>query len=100
MIYITQLIYINKGQEAVFDEFESMAIPIISKYNGKLALRIRPSKDAVIESSMEQPYEIHLVSFQTDEDFKRFMSDPERQKYLHLKQQSIRTSVLIKGSEL
>ena len=29
MIYITQLIYINEGQEHVFDQFEDVAIPII-----------------------------------------------------------------------
>ena len=44
MIYITQLIYIKQGQEEVFDEFESIAIPIISKYNGKLLFRIRPTE--------------------------------------------------------
>jgi hypothetical protein len=32
MILITQLIYIIEGQEKVFDEFESIAIPIIQKY--------------------------------------------------------------------
>ena len=33
MIYITQLIYIKKGQEKVFHEFEEIAIPTILKYN-------------------------------------------------------------------
>ena len=100
MIYITQLIHINQGQEATFDEFESFAIPIIAKYNGKLELRIRPPETAMIESSMEQPYETHLVSFPKENDFEQFMADPERQKYLHLKAQSIRSSVLIKGTKL
>jgi hypothetical protein len=31
MIYITQLIYVKPGQEAVFDEFEKVAIPIVAK---------------------------------------------------------------------
>ena len=100
MIYITQLIYLNEGQEAIFDEFESVAIPIITKYNGKLELRIRPSKETVIESSIEQPYEIHLVSFETEADFEHFALDAERKKYLHLKQQAVRTATLIKGTEI
>ncbi len=100
MIYITQLIYLNEGQEAVFNEFESVAIPIISKYNGKLELRIRPTKETIIETSIERPYEIHLVSFQTETDFEQFKLDPERKNYLHLKQQSVRVSTLIKGSEI
>jgi len=43
MIYITQLIYIHKGQEHAFHQFEDIAIPLIEKYNGKLLLRLRPS---------------------------------------------------------
>ena len=72
MIYITQLIYINLGQEDIFNEFEALAIPIISKYNGRLALRIRPEDKQMIEGDMERPYEIHLVEFDSQADFDRF----------------------------
>lgn len=100
MIFITQLIYIQDGQETVFDQFESVAIPIISKYNGKLLLRVRPSQDAYIESNVEKPYEIHLVEFETDNDFANFMQDEERKGFLHLKEQSIKSVMLIKGVKL
>lgn len=100
MIFITQLIYIQDGQETVFDQFESVAIPIISKYNGKLLLRVRPSQDAYIESNVEKPYEIHLVEFETDNDFANFMQDEERKGFLHLKEQSIKSVVLIQGVKL
>ncbi|MBX7181983.1 MAG: hypothetical protein K1X82_07715 [Bacteroidia bacterium] len=53
MILITQLIYIIDGQEKVFDEFESIAIPTILKYNGQLLLRVRPTKDNFIESNID-----------------------------------------------
>ena len=59
MIYITQLIYIKQHQEKMFDEFEKVSIPIISRYNGKMMLRIRPDKNSILESSIEQPYEVH-----------------------------------------
>lgn len=97
MLYITQLIYIKEGQEKVFDQFESVAIPIISKYNGRMLLRVRPGKDAYIESDMEKPYEIHLVEFDSDQDFRNFMKDDERKKFLHLKDASIKASVLYQG---
>ena len=42
-LYFTQLIYIKEGQEATFHQFEDVAIPLISKYNGQLLLRVRPS---------------------------------------------------------
>ncbi|MHA3045448.1 hypothetical protein JSO61_009015 [Riemerella anatipestifer] len=60
MILITQLIRIIDGQEKN-DEFESIAIPTILKYNGRLLLRVRPTEDNFIE----RPCEIHLVEFQT-----------------------------------
>jgi len=97
MLYITQLIYIKEGQEKIFDQFESVAIPIISKYNGRMLLRVRPGSQAYIESDMERPYEIHLVEFDSELDFRNFMKDEERKKFLHLKDQSIKASVLYQG---
>jgi uncharacterized protein (DUF1330 family) len=100
MLYITQLIYLKEGQENVFHQFEELAIPIISKYNGKLLLRVRPSDNAFIETNMEKPYEIHLVVFDAENDFDNFMLDKERLQFLHLKEQSIKSVLLIKGIAL
>ena len=100
MIYITQLIYIIKGQEQVFDEFESIAIPAILKYNGRLLLRVRPAENTFIENHIDKPYEIHLAEFETQQDFDNFKQDEERKKFLHLKDQSIKTSILIQGTKL
>ncbi len=100
MIYVTQLIYIKEGQESIFHQFEDVAIPIIAKYNGKLLLRIRPAEDAFIESGIDKPYEIHLVEFNSEQDLKNFMLDEERKKFLHLKEQSVRSSILYKGVKL
>jgi hypothetical protein len=100
VLYFTQLIYIKPGQEKVFDEFESYAIPVIAKYNGKLLFRIRPDKNSVIESNMESPYEIHFVQFDSESDFDQFKVDKDRVKYLHLKEQSIREAWLIRGERL
>jgi len=100
MLYITQLIYIKPGQEDIFHQFENVAIPIISKYNGQLLLRVRPDEKAFIEKNIEQPYEIHLIEFAAEEDFANFMQDEERKKFLHLKEQSIKASFLIKGTKL
>jgi len=100
MIYITQLIYLKAGQENIFDQFEAIAIPIISKYNGRLLLRVRPNERAFIEHRIERPYEIHLVEFDTEQDFENFKQDEERRKFLHLKDQSIKASTLIQGTKL
>ncbi|MEO7991716.1 MAG: DUF1330 domain-containing protein [Chryseolinea sp.] len=100
MIYITQLIYIIEGQESIFNQFEDIAIPIISKYNGRLLFRVRPSDNSFIEHHIDKPYEIHLVEFDTEQDFENFKQDEERKKFLHLKEQSIKASILFKGVKL
>jgi len=100
MIYLTQLIYIREGQEQAFDEFESVAIPLISRYNGQLLFRCRPTPDTILEHNTEVPYEIHLVQFNEESDFDSFMKDEERKKFLHLKEQSIKSVLLVKGVKL
>ena len=100
MLYITQLIYIKEGQEDVFHQFEDIAIPTILKYNGKLLLRIRPDEHSFVEANMEKPYEIHLVEFDVEADFENFMKDEERKKFLHLKEQSVKLVILIKGAKI
>ncbi len=100
MIYITQLIYVIEGQEKIFLEFENVAMPIIAKYNGQLLLRIRPAAESIIDKNIGSPYEVHLVSFEGEKDFDAFMQDEERKQFLHLKDRSIKASILIKGSRL
>jgi uncharacterized protein (DUF1330 family) len=100
MLFVTQLIYIKEGQEMVFDQFEQIAIPAISKYNGRLLLRVRPSENAFIEFHIDKPYEIHLAEFSTEQDFENFTKDEERKKFLHLKEQSIKSVLLIKGTKV
>jgi len=100
MLHLTQLIYIIPGQELVFHQFENIAIPIISKYNGRLLLRVRPDANSFIEHNIDIPYEIHLVEFDTEQNFKNFMQDEVRKNFLHLKEQSIKASVLFQGTKL
>jgi len=100
MIYITQLIYVIAGQEDSFNQFEDIAIPIIAKYNGRLLLRVRPDDNAFIEYQIDKPYEIHLVEFDTEQDFKDFAKDDDRKRFLHLKEQSIKASILYQGVKL
>ncbi len=100
MLYVTQLIYIKVGQENVFNQFEDIAIPTISKYNGRLLLRVRPTQNEFVEINIDPPYEIHLVEFDTENDFNNFMQDEERKRFLHLKEQSIEAVWLIKGRKI
>jgi uncharacterized protein (DUF1330 family) len=100
MVFLTQLVYIKEGQEDIFNQFEAIAIPVISKYNGKLLLRIRPDENSIIETTVERPYEVHLIQFDTENDFENFKLDEERKRFLHLKEQSVQSIQLIKGTAL
>lgn len=100
MIFITQLVYIVAGQESIFHQFEDIAIPAILKYNGRLLLRVRPTESTFIEHHIDKPYEIHLVAFASEQDFENFKQDEERKKILHLKEKSIKSILLIKGTEV
>jgi antibiotic biosynthesis monooxygenase (ABM) superfamily enzyme len=100
LVYVIQLVYVKPGQERTFEEFEAVAIPLIAKYRGELLLRVRPGQESIIESTIDAPYEIHVVSFQSEDDFERFKRDEDRKKYLHLKEQSISKVLLIQGNAL
>ena len=100
MIYLTQLIYIKEGQEKVFDEFENIAIPAIARYNGRLLLRVRPNENSFLEHCIKKPYEIQIAEFENEQDFKNFSQDKERMQFLHLKDQSVMSSILIQGIKL
>jgi uncharacterized protein (DUF1330 family) len=97
MLLVTQLVYIHPDKESVFDAFEAVAIPLVHKHGGELLLRLRPTPDNVVAGSMDLPYEIHLVRFPDEEAFARFASDEERQRFLHLKNDSMKSSLVVRG---
>ncbi|HMQ78570.1 MAG TPA: DUF1330 domain-containing protein [Ignavibacteria bacterium] len=90
-ITITQLIYLNDSGEQGFLEYESLVLPLLEKYRGKLELRLRPCRDNFIyPAEGEQPYEVHIVSFETKEDYESFKNDPVRIKNLGLLKNSVK----------
>ena len=100
MIYYTQLIFIKPGCEREFHAFEENVLPLLKGHNGELVYRIRPAKSAFIESSRELPYEIHLVTFGSQADFKGYKTDPKRLEFMDMKNRSVEKIVLIEGVEL
>jgi uncharacterized protein (DUF1330 family) len=97
MLYYIQVIYVKEGQDDQFNLFESHVLPLLKKYNGTLIYRVRPAKDQVIET-VGYPYELHLVTFPSRDDFKAYGADKERLQYLHLKEASIEKVLLIEGA--
>lgn len=97
MIVVTQLIYVHEGHEDDFLEFESVVLPLLPHHGGELLLRARPHPKAIIAGTSEPPYEIHLVQFPDEAALDRYMNDPTRRAVLHLKDRSVRATVVVKG---
>lgn len=100
MLYFIMMIFVKPGKEAVFHEFEELAIPLLAEHGGRLIYRLRPTDDSYISSEEERPYEIHFLSFASEEAFRSFAKDPRRASFVHLRDESIRESYLIKGQKL
>ena len=101
MIYITQLIFVKKGKEETFLEFENFAIPLLEKYNGRIIYRIRPNKESFIGNiQKETPYEIHFISFDSEQDLQNFLKNDERLKFIHLKEEAVNSMFLVKGEKM
>jgi antibiotic biosynthesis monooxygenase (ABM) superfamily enzyme len=100
MIYITQLIFVKEGKEEKFLEFENHVLPLMEKYNGKIIYRLRPSRENFIDAVKELPYEIHFISFDSEQDLAEFMKDDSRLKFIHLKNDSVKSMLLVKGEKI
>jgi len=100
MIYITQLIFVKEGKEDVFMEFEDFAIPLMGKYNGRMIYRLRPGKESFVDEQKELPFEIHFISFDSQIDLANFMNDESRLAFIHLKNESIKSTFLVKGEKM
>lgn len=100
MIFITQIIHIHPNKEKEFIEFEDFAIPLMAKYGGKMMHRIRPAKENFINHLTNTfPYEVHILSFPDELAFEKFIADPKRKSFIHLKNESVKTSFMIKGKK-
>src|SRR4051812_7844025 len=100
MLYYTQLIYIKEGKEEAFQSFEDHVLPMLEKYNGRLLIRLRPEKESVIETKIDYPYEVHVVSFASKEDFVSYANDKDRLEFLPLKNESVLKVLLIEGVQI
>lgn len=98
MVYLTQLIYLRDGHEEAFQRFEDIVLPLLGKYRGELLVRLRPDKAAMIGGSSEAPYEVHIVRFESEADLASYSADEVRQRHLALKEESVRSVLVIKGS--
>jgi antibiotic biosynthesis monooxygenase (ABM) superfamily enzyme len=99
LLYVTQLVYLHPGKEDVFHAFEDTVLPLLKKYDGELLLRLRPSRESFIAGSLDGPYEVHLIRFPNEASLAAYARDEERERVLSLKNEAVRATLLVKGSE-
>jgi uncharacterized protein (DUF1330 family) len=85
MVHFTQLIYVKPGSEETFHAYEDRVLPLLERHGGRLLFRARFARGAVLHTEMGSPYELHLVSFPSDEHVQAYLDDPERRQHLELK---------------
>ena len=100
MIYLTQLIFVKEGKESIFQQFEDLVIPLMEKYNGRIIYRMRPAQESFVSTNAETPYEIHFISFDSEKDLSEFIKDDSRLDFMHLKDESVKSTLLIKGKKM
>ena len=82
--------------ERKFQDFEDRVLPLLEKHNGVILYRIRITKDCIIKA-IDNPYEIHVISFPSKKDFEAYRDDKERIKHMKLKEESVKKIQLIEG---
>src|SRR5580692_13038144 len=60
---------------ASFQEYEDAVLPLLGEFGGLLERRLRNADGTV---------EVHIVSFDSEQSFQRFRSDPRRASFAHL----------------
>ncbi len=73
--YLVQVVlYVHVGCEAAFWQFEAKALALLERHQGRLLRAFRTADGAGGE---DHPFEVHLLSFPSERNFRDFRSDPE-----------------------
>ena len=92
-IYRVVSLWVRPGAVAEFEAYERKAARIMRKYGGSIEKVIRTGQ----ENSPEIPFEIHLVSFPSQEKFAAYRADPELVSLATDRQAAILKTVVIPG---
>ncbi|HEY6421623.1 MAG TPA: hypothetical protein VIX59_21705 [Candidatus Binataceae bacterium] len=94
-IMLVVALFVNPNCKDEFEQFESRAAEIMSRYGGRVELRIAcsPGDDA------SRPDEVHIVVFPGTDSFDRYRQDPELQTLASLRVKAIRQTIVWPGTE-
>lgn len=90
---IVAALFIHSGCEVEFAQFETAAELIMQRYDGRLERRIG------LAPSLDEPHEVHLVTFPDRESFERYRADPDLLAMADLRTRAIRQTIAWVGSD-
>ncbi len=93
-VTIVATLYIHPGREAEFKQFETAAESIMRRYGGRLERRIG------FPTGLDQPHEVHLVTFPNQQAFEKYRADADLQALADLRGRAIRQTTAWIGSDL
>ncbi len=92
------IVLLEVKNEDSFKEFESRAITIMQKYNGRLISAFKPNES---ESTLANIFEVHYLEFPDLDAFNHYKSDPEHNELKALRNHAIsKTSVIVSGEKV
>ena len=92
------IVLLEVKNETSFKEFESRAIKIMQKHNGKLVSAFRPNEE---ESTLPNIFEVHYLEFPDTNAFNSYKTDPEHNELEELRKHAIsKTSVIVSGEKV
>jgi len=92
------IVLLEVKDKVSFKEFESRAIKIMNKYNGKLVSAFRPNKE---ESTLRNIFEVHYLEFPDIDAFSSYKSDHEHNDLKELRNKAIsKTSIIVSGDKV
>jgi uncharacterized protein (DUF1330 family) len=95
-IYIVASLWIQEGDLAAFEAYERKAASIMKRCGGFIERTVRPSS---LGAGPDQPFEVHLVRFPSDEMFERYRTDAELESLSSEREAVITKTLVLIGSE-
>lgn len=96
-IYLTVLIYLKQGKEALFHDYERQAAQVMARHNGRFEQIIKPD---TVNGDLPLPDEIHVLSFATPEGFAHYRQDPDSQALASMRLASVERAIFLQGTAL
>ena len=95
-IYVVASLWIREGDVVAFQAYECKTACIMKRYGGVIERTVRPSN---LDSASDQPFEVHLIRFPSDEMFERYRTDAELKALSPEREAVIKKTLVLIGSE-